>query len=573
MVVTANSHATRAAFEILQDRGNAVDAAIAAQWVLNIVEPQSSGIGGGGFFLYYEAATKRIYTFDGRETAPQEVYPEIFLEGQDQPVPFKPNRITGGRPVGVPGTLALLQEVHERFGTKRFSFSGLLNPAIEIAERGFPVSKRLAYFLNQEKERLALFEASRGIFLKKDGSPYREGEILLQKDIAKTFRLIQQQGMRVFYEGEIAEAIVQAVRNSPVNPGLMKREDLAHYHAVERMPVHGRYRNYDVFSMGPPSSGGVTLIEILNILENFQLDLLGRTPNGVHVFLEAQKLAFEDRNEFLGDPDFVEIPIAELLSKPFAEKKTQEINYQTAVPTGREGIRTLMLEPANTTHLSIVDGWGNMVSFTSTIEEIFGSAMVVPGYGFVLNNELTDFDAEPTARRTDRTAPQDQAPDRRSFKRRHRMTKRSSAAEPTGAESKKSGTILKPNAPEGGKRPRSSMTPTFVFNGGKPVLVLGSPGGSAIIGTVLNLIVNLLDFGMPATEAMKLDRMIHRGEEVELESALFRNQELKRELMRRGHRVMEKEAIGNAQMIYFDPEENIWVGVSDPRGEGEALGR
>lgn len=532
MVVTANPHATRAAFEILEKKGNAVDAAIAAQWVLNVVEPQSSGIGGGGFFLYYEAATKRIYAFDGRETAPAEAFPEMFLDEKGEPLPFKPDRITGGLPVGVPGTLALLKEVHDQFASKRFTFSQLFDPAIDLAERGFPISERLAFFIDQEKSRLALFDESGKYFLLPDGSPKPKDEILTQPDLAKTFRLIQEKGTEIFYQGEIADAVVSAVRNAPFHPGFMKKEDLTDYRIAERMSVRGSYRGYDIFSMSPPSSGGTTLIEALHILENYDLRLLGRKSDGMHVFLEAQKLAFEDRNRLLGDPDFVEIPVEELISKAFAEKKTQAIRFEAAAPTQKSGVRTLMLEAPNTTHISIADSWGNMAAFTSTIEEIFGSAMMVPGYGFFLNNELTDFDALP----------------------------------------KDENGKLVPNAAEGQKRPRSSMTPTFVFKEGKPALIAGTPGGATIIGTVLNLIVNLLDFQMSAEEAIRSPRLIHRGEGAELEPPLFKDEQIRRELERRGHGVQEKEVIGNVQMIYFEEGGKIMIGSSDPRGEGEAMG-
>lgn len=532
MVVTAERQATRAAVEILRKGGNAVDAAIAAQWVLNVVEPQSSGLGGGGFFLYYEAATKRIYAFDGREAAPAKAYPEMFLDKNGEPYPFNPDRITGGLPVGVPGTLRLLHHIHSRFASKNFSFAELFNHAIEIAENGFPVSKRLAGFVDEEKERLKLFEASRQIFFDAEGKPLQEGTYLFQYDLARTFRLIQREGIATFYEGKIAEAIVKAVQNAPFHPGLMKKEDLFYYRVLERNPITGSYRGYDIFSMGPPSSGGTTLIEALGILERYQLKLHGREPDGFHLLSEAQKLAFQDRNRYLGDPAFTYVPLPRLLSKSFASKRSDEIRFETAIPTTEAAVRPLALENPHTSHLSIIDKQGNMVAFTTTIEHVFGSAMVVAGYGFVLNNELTDFEAVP----------------RNENKR------------------------LVANAAQGEKRPRSSMTPTFVFKKGRPFLILGSPGGSKIIGAVLNVIVNIIDFGMSLENALSAPRIINRGGAIELEPQLYENTYLKRELERRGHPVVLSPVIGNVQAIHFDFETDTIIGLSDPRGNGEALG-
>lgn len=532
MVVTAERQATRAALEILRNGGNAVDAAITAQWVLNVVEPQSSGLGGGGFFLYYESAPKRIYAFDGREAAPAGAYPEMFLDKKGDPYPFTPDRITGGLPVGVPGTLKLLHHVYSRFASKKFSFGELFAPAIEIAEGGFPISRRLAGFINEEKERLKLFKASRQIFFDAKGKPLEKGMYLFQHDLARTFRLIQGEGILPFYEGKIADAIVKAVQTAPFHPGLMKKEDLFYYRILDRNPTHGTYRGFDIFSMGPPSSGGTTLLEALGILERYQLRLHGRKPDGFHLLSEAQKLAFQDRNRFLGDPAFTYVPVLRLISKSFATRRSQEIHFEMAIPTTEAAVRPLALENSHTSHLSIVDEQGNMAAFTTTIESVFGSAMVVPGYGFLLNNELTDFEVVPKN------------------------------------ENKK----LLPNAVQGEKKPRSSMTPTFIFQNGRPFLIAGSPGGSKIIGAVLNVIVNLIDFGMPLEEALRAPRIINRDGPIELETQLYQDLDLKRELERRGHPVVLNPAIGNVQAVYFDSEKDQITGASDPRGDGEALG-
>ena len=531
MAVTSDPHATKAAFEVLQKGGNAVDAAIAAQWVLNVVEPQSSGIGGGGFFLYYDASAKRIYAFDGREKAPEESHPEMFLDESGKPCQYKPDCITGGRPVGVPGVLKLLQHVHERFGSKKFSFGELFDPGIKLAEEGFPISRRLAGFIESQKDRLKLFEASKKTLLDSFGRPLIAGSILKQPDLAATFRLIRKQGIAAFYEGEIAEDIVDAVRKAPVHRGNMKRTDLMYYEVKERDPIPGTYRGYDFFSMSPPSSGGTTLMEALNILEIYPMTSKARTADGVHIFSEAQKLAFQDRNESLGDPDFVKVPVEKLISKKFAADRAQSIHMDSVIPDSETPVKT-PTDASNTTHISIVDEQGNMAAFTSTVEDIFGSALMVPGRGFFLNNELTDFDMEPK-----------------------------------NARGK-----LKANAPEGEKRPRSSMTPTFVFKQGKPVLVLGSPGGSKIIGIVLNIIVNVLDFGMNIEPAVAAPRVINRAGSMEMEPIAYDSFELRHELERRGHSILKVEAFGNAQVIYINPDSGVMTGVSDPRGEGEAEG-
>ncbi len=347
--------------------------------------------------------------------------------------------------------------------------------------------------------------------------------------MANTFRLLQKEGVSTFYEGALGEEIVQAVRNAPFHPGVMKKEDLFYYKVIERDPVNGNYRGHDIFSMGPPSSGGPTLIETLNILENFDLEKMGRSSEFIHVFSEAQKLAFQDRNAFLGDPAFAKVPIEKLLSKEFAQERFKKIDRTAALPA-IEGKSAL--EGTTTTHISIVDEQGNMVSFTTTIEHIFGSAMVVPGRGFFLNNELTDFDAEP----------------------------RNAQGE------------LKPNAPEPGKRPRSSMTPTLVFKNGLPILIVGTPGGSTIISTVLNILVNMIDFNMNIDEALKTPKILNRDGPLELEAELFSDADLKQKLKQKKSEVIFKEDFGNAQAVYFDRANDDIIGASDPRREGEAAG-
>lgn len=532
MVATADAYATEVAKEVLRQGGNAVDAAVAAQWVLNVVEPQSSGIGGGGFFLYYEASSKKIYAFDGREKAPSKAFPEMFLEKNGQPCTFDPDCNTGGLAAGVPGTLKLLHTVHSRLGSKEFSFAELFEPALQLAQQGFPVSARLSHYIAQEKDRLKIFPAAKAVFLDSNLEPLKPGAILKQPDLAKTFRILQRDGLPAFYEGEIAKAIVDAVHNSPFHPGLMSKDDLFYYKIIEREPLHGNYRGYDIFTMAPPSSGGSTLLETLNILENYRLDLHGRNAVGFHYLIEAQKLAFRDRNQYVADPDFVKIPLESLLSSDHGHKLASQIQFNEAMPSTEASVRPLRLENSHTSHISIVDSQGNMVAYTTTIEYFFGCALMVPGYGFFLNNELTDFDLNPR--------------------------------DLTGK--------LTANAPAADKRPRSSMTPTFVFSNGEPFLILGSPGGSKIIGAVLNVLVNVIDFKMSLKDALAAPRMINRDGPVEVEPHFLDNADTHRELQRRGHPFVEVPAIGNVQAIHFDPESQLIVGESDPRGDGQADG-
>lgn len=554
MVVTAHPYATQAALEILQEGGNAVDAAIAAQWVLNVVEPQSSGIGGGGFFLYYDAKTKGIFAFDGREKAPASISSDLFLYLSGNTIPFYPDRVTGGLAVGVPGTLRLLRVVHQRFGSKKFRFDELFNPAIRQAEEGVPVSKRLAEAIRNEAARLKRFEASRHIFFRADGEPLQEDEALLQKDLAKTFRKIARDGISVFYEGEIARAIVDTVRRAPFQAGYLKLSDLEFYDVVEREAIYGAYRGYDIFTMGPPSSGGVALLEILNILENFSLIFYGPSADTFHLALEAQKIAFSDRARYLGDPDFVKIPVEKLISKEYAKKKAKEIKFDEAKAADflvEEASKSAL---GNTSHISIRDTEGNFVSYTTTIEHTFGSAMVVPGWGFLLNNELTDFDAVPRfhSKLVDSMIPKG-----------HVL--RSAVPDQIAGKTK-------PNAPAPEKRPRSSMCPIIVLRNGEPCLAAGSPGGSLIIPTVQELLMYLVDFRMPPDQILAAPRFAARGDEVEAESAFFESPAIIRSLKERGHLFTLRKPFGNAQAIFVDSQTDTLIGVSDPRGDGEAKG-
>lgn len=546
MVSSARQLASEAGVEALRRGGNAVDAAAVTQFVLNVVEPYASGIGGGCFILIYDARTQAIYAIDGREEAPALYHERVFLGPDGRPIPFA-DRSTGGMPVGVPGTLAAWALALERFGT--FSLAEALEPAIRIAEEGFVLTELDAQILKEHAGRLARFQASAKLYLREDGTPLEAGTRLRNPDLAETFRLIAREGIRAFYEGPIADDIVRAVREAPFNPGVMSKLDLQLYRPVLREPVRGTYRGYEVVSMGPPTSGGAALIENLNLLEAFDLSAYGwGSVDAVHLLAEAQKVAFADRNRYLGDADYVDIPLAMLLSKPYAARRRALIQPFAAIPTPAP-FGTPEEGGVATTHFSVVDKDRNMVAVTSTIEQWFGAALVVPGRGFLLNNELTDFDAVPTF--PDGTL----APNRPEGGKRVRRTALGEDARTLG-----------------GKRPRSSMTPTLVFKDGKPYAALGSPGGSRIFGIVLNVLTNMIDFGMDPQQAITAPRIVNRNGPTELEPGLFQNPALVAALAARGHDVRQVEPFGGAHAVVIDPQTGQLLGGADPRRGGYVAG-
>lgn len=525
MVVTQHPEATTAALEVLKKGGNAADAAIAAQLVLNVVEPQGSGLGGGGFFLYFDRFKRSVTSLDGRETAPQSATPEMFLQNGN-PLPFFPDRITGGRAVGVPGTPALIQKIYEKHASGVLTLADLTKPAIKLAETGVPVSKVLAERLTEHAERLRQFPETKKIFFHENGDPLKQDEFLIQPDLAKTLRFLGENGGGAFYEDEIAAAIAAAVSDAPVAPANLTVADLKNYAVIERDPLYGNYRGFDIFASGLPS-GGVLLFQTLNILERFNLAELAWDAAALHLMAEAQKMAYASR-PVLGDPTFKQMETDRLLSKEFAKEKAAVIQPDKALAWHPEASPDGM----QTSHISIVDRWGNLVSWTSTIEAPFGSGITVPGYGFLLNNELSDFDPVPH-----------------------------------GADGK-----LKANAPEPGKRPLSSMTPLILMKNGKPYMVLGSPGGKTIVGTIVNIILNHVDFSYSCEEAAAKPRLIFRGNKIEMETELYDHPLIRLQLELWGHNIEKNEVIGNAQTICFDDARNEIVGVADTRGVGKAEG-
>jgi gamma-glutamyltranspeptidase/glutathione hydrolase len=465
MVVAQEQRAARIGVTILDRGGNAVDAAVAVGFALAVTYPRAGNLGGGGFMLIHLAEGDRDTTIDYRETAPAAATPTIFLDAQDNPDPKKSR--DSGLAVGVPGTVAGLALAEQKYGSGKFSLAQLIAPAIDLAQQGFPVEDDLADSLPAAKARLARWSSSASIFLN-GGAVLRQGDRLIQLDLADTLRAIADGGPRAFYSGRIAEQIAEAVDQAG---GIFSEDDLAHYKAVERSAVRGTYRGYDIVSMPPPSSGGLCLIEMLNILEGYDLGKLGRGAQALHYTIEAMKRAYADRATDMGDPNFVKIPVAGLLSKQYAaglraqigERATPAADIRAGQPTEAEG--------RNTTHFSVIDRDGNAVSNTYTLNFSFGLGLVADGTGVLLNNELDDFTAKPGA---------------------------ANAYGLVGFDK---------NLPGPNKRPLSSMTPTIVLKDGKPFLVTGSPGGSRIITAVLQVISNVIDFHMPIDKAVSAPRL------------------------------------------------------------------
>ena len=512
MVAAAHPLAVEAGNEILRRGGNAVDAAIAVQMALGLAEPQASGLGGGAFLLYWDAKEKLLSSYDGRETAPAAARPDRFLKPDRQPMTLR-EAIPGGRSVGVPGALRMLELVHRRHG--KLAWAELFEPAIRAAERGFAMTPRLHGWL-ERVEGLKDDAGARALYFDASGEPKAVGATIVNRDYAETLRAIAKGGADAFYRGPIAADIARAVRSSKV-PGDLTENDLAAYRAIERKPVCGPYRMVRVCSMGPPSSGGIAVLQILGLLERAGFE---RAPadsvQAWHLFAEARRLAFADRAKYLGDPDFVQVPAEALLKKSYLDKRARLIG-----PRAMPGALAGDLE-TGTSDLAIVDAQGGAVSMTTTIEAPFGSRLMVRG--FLLNNELTDFDFIPGGR----------------------------------------------NQIEAGKRPRSSMAPTIVFDaGGEVKIIVGSAGGAFIIGDVAKALVGMLDWKLDVQAAIDLPNTGGRGDLVELEQgpAYERFAEPLRAL---GHKVQPRTFPSGLHGIERVP--GGWRGGADPRREGIARG-
>jgi gamma-glutamyltranspeptidase/glutathione hydrolase len=530
MIAAAHPLAVEAGARVLRAGGTAADAVVAVQAVLGLVEPQSSGMGGGAFLVWHDAATGEITTLDGRESAPLLATPKLFLDETGQPLEFF-EAVVGGRSVGVPGTPALLGEVQDRWG--RADWPGLFEDAIRLAETGFPVSPRLAVLVAGDAARLARYPETRAYFLP-DDRPLQAGNVLRNPAYAETLRLFAREGPRVFYTGEIGADIVARVRGAEDNPGRLSRADLAIYQVRARAPVCVTYRGHEVCGMGPPSSGGVGVGQILGLLAPFDLGSLGpKSAEAWRLIGDATRLAFADRGRYLADSDFVPVPVKGLLAPGYLSARSTLLRGADALPEVAPGTPEFdhaanwggghdLAQPA-TSHVSIVDAYGNALAMTSSIENGFGARLMVRG--FLLNNQLTDF----------------------SF------------------ASHEDGLPLA-NAVAPGKRPRSSMAPTILRRDGAPVLILGSPGGSRIIPYVAKTIVAMLDWGLDPQAALDLPHLVNRFGTYDLEESASH---LAPDLRALGYEVEIRDLTSGLHVI------DIGVrlrGGADPRREGQAYG-
>ncbi|HEU4839153.1 MAG TPA: gamma-glutamyltransferase [Micavibrio sp.] len=534
MVVTANPEATRVGYEVLKGGGSAADAAVAVQLVLGLVEPQSSGIGGGGFALYYDKKTNQVYSFDGRETAPLAAGKYLFRGKDGKPMDFY-DAAVGGRAVGVPGTLRLLEMLHKRFGAK--PWRDLFSPAVALAETGFMVSPRLAAMIEHDAMKLRNFTPTLLYFFPDAATPVDAGGRLINPPYARVLRKVAIGGADAFYKGETAEAIAKAVQEDLENPGLLSPEDMANYKAIERKTICGPYRAYLVCTMGLPSSGGLMLLGALGILQNFNMADLGPSnPLSWHYIAEASRLMFADRNYYMADPHFVQSPGTLLIDPAYLKSRAAMISNSRSIEKVMPGTpaawkqrkpaaEPVYPKPPGTTHFTIVDAAGNILSMTDSIEDSFGSRMYVDG--FMLNNQLTDFSFVP---------------------------------EIDG--------VPVANRVEGGKRPRSTMTPVIMFApDGKPALAIGSAGGSAIMGYVLQRIVAVVDWNQDIATAVAAPNLINRGQKIEFEVGAS---ELAEPLRKFGHPAELSEL--NSGLTAIEWKDGLMNGAADPRREGTAMG-
>jgi gamma-glutamyltranspeptidase/glutathione hydrolase len=530
MVVAQEKLAAQIGGDVLRRGGNAIDAAVATGFALAVTYPRAGNIGGGGFMVIHSREHGEDVTIDYRETAPAATTPGIFLGSDGKPDAAKSRESALG--IGVPGTVAGLTLALEKYGSGKFTLAELLQPSIDIARGGLVVADDIADTLPDEYPWLARWPASAKLFSRADGTSLREGDTLMQPDLAATLSAIAEQGPHGFYQGAVAEKLVKAIGDAG---GIMTVDDLKSYQPVIRAPVRGTYRGYDIVSMPLPSSGGVVLLEMLNILEGFPMsDMKQGTALSLHVMIEAMKRAYADRARYLGDPAFVNAPIATLIGKDYAARQRASIDLDHATPATE--VLTPPREGSNTTHFSIVDGLGNAVSNTYTLNFPYGVGLVAEGTGVLLNNELDDFTAAPGA---------------------------SNAFGLVGFEA---------NLPGPGKRPLSSMSPTIVLKDGKPVLVTGSPGGSRIISTVLQVIVDVLDYHMDVAAAVAAPRLHHQWlpDEVRIEQGF--SDEVLAGLKARGHHIAEPMGQTSAHSIAVTP--NGLLGAPDPRLRGaEAAGQ
>ena len=529
MVASEQGLATQVGLDILKQGGNAIDAAVAVGFALAVVLPNAGNIGGGGFMVLHDDKTGKDVAIDFREIAPAKASRDMYLDNQGNVIDGK--SLFTHDASGVPGTVAGMEYALKKWGT--MPLSKVLEPAIKLADKGFIVSDILAQTLKEEKSTLGKWSSSKAIFFK-NGEPLKSGDLLVQKDLAKSLRLIAKQGAKAFYQGEIATKIAKEMQS---HGGTMTLEDLKAYKVVERQPIIGDYRGYKVVTMPPPSSGGVHLIEILNMLEHYPIKEDGvNSAKNIHHMAESMKLAYADRSEYLGDPDFVKIPVTGLTSKAYANERVKTIDDNKArlSSTIKPG-KPQPYESDQTTHYSVMDKAGNAVAVTYTLNLNFGSGIVVEGTGILLNNEMDDFSVKPGV---------------------------PNAFGLVGGAA---------NAIEAKKRPLSSMTPTIVMKNNKPWLVTGSPGGARIITTVLQSVVNTIDHEMNPAEAIITPRVHHQWlpDELRVEEGI--SPDTIKLLQDKGHNVVTKAPMGRIQIIQAD--DSGFYGYSDPRNpDGKTLG-
>ena len=529
MVASEQGLATQVGLDILKQGGNAIDAAVAVGFALAVVLPNAGNIGGGGFMVLHDDKTGKDVAIDFREIAPAKASRDMYLDNQGNVIDGK--SLFTHDASGVPGTVAGMEYALKKWGT--MPLSKVLEPAIKLADKGFIVSDVLAKTLKEEKSTLGKWSASKAIFFK-NGEPLKSGDLLVQKDLAKSLRLIAKQGAKAFYQGEIATKIAKEMQSQG---GTMTLEDLKAYKVVERQPIIGDYRGYKVVTMPPPSSGGVHLIEILNMLEHYPIKEDGvNSAKNIHHMAESMKLAYADRSEYLGDPDFVKIPVTGLTSKAYANERVKTIDDNKArLSSNIKPGKPQPYESDQTTHFSVMDKAGNAVAVTYTLNLNFGSGIVVEGTGILLNNEMDDFSVKPGV---------------------------PNAFGLVGGAA---------NAIEAKKRPLSSMTPTIVMKNNKPWLVTGSPGGARIITTVLQSVVNTIDHEMNPAEAIITPRVHHQWlpDELRVEEGI--SPDTIKLLQDKGHNVVTKAPMGRIQIIQAD--DSGFYGYSDPRNpDGKTLG-
>ncbi|MBR1196215.1 gamma-glutamyltransferase [Bradyrhizobium sp. AUGA SZCCT0240] len=532
MVVAQEKLAARIGADILRQGGNAVDAAVATGFALAVTYPRAGNIGGGGFMVIHSAERNEAVAIDYRETAPAAATRDMYLGADGKPDTDKSRNSALG--IGVPGTVAGLALALEKYGSGKFTLAQTIQPSIELARDGFIVADDMADTLSDMYRRMARWPNSAKPFSRADGEQLRDGDRLIQPDLAATLTAIAEQGPRGFYEGPVAEKLAKAVSSAG---GIMTPDDLRSYQALLRAPVRGNYRGYDIVSMPLPSSGGTVLLETLNILEGFPMsDMKQGSAPSLHVMIEAMKRAYADRARYLGDPDFVNAPMQVLLAKDYAARQRASIDPERATPSADVLKITPQREGSNTTHYSVVDSSGNAVSNTYTLNFPYGVGLVADGTGVLLNNELDDFTAAPGA---------------------------SNAFGLVGFEA---------NLPGPGKRPLSSMSPTIVLKDGKPVLVTGTPGGSRIISAVLQVVVNALDYKMDVAAAVAAPRVHHQWMPDEVRAERGFPQETLDALKAKGHQVIVPLGQTSANSIAVTP--TGLLGAPDPRTRGaEAAGQ